>query len=377
MKIGVALSGGVDSATCLYLLKQQNYDVFGMTLLLVDDCDKQISEVKKICKRFDVKFHILDYREEFKKKIINVFEESIKKHQMIIPCIDCNRYIKLGVMHKFCRDKDAKIATGHYAKIINNNNSFEIHKAKDVLKDQTHFLHGIDRDVLKNTIFPLGDYLKSEVFRLSKKERILDTEQYKESQNVCFFQGKTYEEYVKAILKNEKKGDILHIKTKQKIGSHNGLMKYTIGQRQGIGIAWKEPLYVVNRDFEENILYVGEEKELFSDKLTLKKVNLLLSEDEISSLLEEEKKTQINGNTYFEHNHDNDIDDKNRKTRIIVIECDICTRDKTPIVPAKVIIDYDKKKASVHLKQSARAITSGQSCVFYIKTRMIGGGIIE
>ena len=372
MKVGVALSGGVDSATCLYLLKQQNIDAFGMTMLLSDDCEKQLFDVEKICKRLDAEFYVLDYRNEFKEKIINDFEKSIKNHQTIIPCVNCNRYIKFGKMLEFCREKSAKIATGHYAKIINVNGNYEIHRAKDVLKDQTHFLHNVDSNVLEEIIFPLGDFLKSDVYRLAKKEKILNLEQYKESQNVCFFKNKTYEEYVKTVIKSEKSGNILHVKTREKIGLHNGLLKYTTGQRQGIGVAWQEPLYVVDRDFEKNILYVGEEKELFSDKFAIKNINLLLSKKEIFDLFNSNA-----GNDDSNIHHIDDIDNNNKTKKPFVFKCDVCLRDKTPLIHAKIVMNYNDKTADVYLDKKARAVTSGQSCVFYQSSRMFGGGIIE
>ena len=345
MKVFVAMSGGIDSSVCLYLLKQQGFNVVGLTLMLDNYYDNPIIRSKLLCNRFGVEHIVLDCRDIFKQDIIDDFNKKISLGITPVPCVSCNRKIKFGYLIDFCRNNDAKLATGHYAKIMdyNNTNDYEkcIFKAKDTLKDQTHFLCDIKRDVLDDIIFPLGDILKSEVFRIAKNNNLLQVDDYKESQEVCFFNDKTYAEYVKSLNFNEKKGDIIHILTGKKIGEHDGLLKYTIGQRQGLGIAWREPLYVVKKDGKRNILFVGEENCLYNDELTVKNMNILAGD-----FLKKE-----------------------------IFECEVCLRDKTPIMSAVV----EKKQdgfANIKLKTKARAITAGQMCAFYDKDRLIGGGEI-
>ena len=335
MKVGVAMSGGIDSSTCLFLLQQQGFEVFGITLRLDDDYDNPINKSKKLCEKFGVEHFVLDCRKEFNDFVVEEFKKSIFAGLTPVPCSICNRFVKFGTMLDFCRSKGAKLATGHYAKIENN----KIFRAKDALKDQTHFLSLIKKDVLNDIIFPLGNYLKSEVYRIAEKEKLLDVETYKESQNVCFFNDKTYTEYIKILNIEEEGGDVLHCETQQKLGKHNGLLKYTIGQRQGIGVAWSEPLYVIKRDFKNNVLFVGEEKYLYSSSLKLKNVNFL-----------EDLPNQI--------------------------DCTVCLRDKTPLVDAEISF-FDDKTAEVNLKTPARAITSGQICAFYNGNQLLGGGEIE
>lgn len=352
MKIYLAMSGGIDSSVCLYLLQQQykEAEIIGITLKLTDNYLEEegycIWRARKICEKFGIKHITLDYRKDFKKEIIDKFNEEIKLGITPVPCVDCNKNIKFGNLLDFCIKNNGKLATGHYAKIIYNkiNNEIEIYKAKDLLKDQTHFLNQIKKQSLNYIMFPLGDYLKSEVYRIAKREKLLNIDNYKESQDVCFFNNQTYCEYIKKVIdKKESSGEIKHIITNKTIGTHSGLLKYTIGQRQGLGISWCEPLYVVKKDINNNILFVGEENTLYSNEFQIADINIISNE--------------INDKDFF--------------------ECQVCLRDKTPIIEAKIIfIDDNKKKAKVFLKQQARAITIGQSCVFYNKNKLLGGGKI-
>lgn len=341
MRVFVAMSGGVDSSVSLFLLKRQGYEVIGVTLQLGDDYQNPIIKSKQLCKKLDIEHVVIDYRNEFKKEIIEVFNKEILHGLTPVPCVACNRKIKLGKLVDFCMENDAKLATGHYAKLILIDNEYCVCRAKDKLKDQTHFLCSVKKDNLKNIIFPLGDKFKSEVFRIAMDNNLIVLDEYRESQEVCFFNGDTYSEYIKSLGITEHEGLILHVKTNKKIGTHFGLLKYTIGQRQGINVAWTEPLYVVKKDYENNILYVGEEKYLYSKSLNIKNINILSN---------------------------------NFKTKIL--NCDVCIRDKTPIVSANVNLDMQMKKATVCLNNPARAITPGQMCVFYDKDRLLGGGEI-
>ena len=341
MRIGVALSGGVDSSTSLFLLKQQGHDVFGITIKLTDDYeDKEDSAIwksRKLCERFGIEHFVLDWSREFQQEVIDNFKRDVLAGITPVPCVLCNRKIKLGKLVEFCRTKNAKLATGHYANLLNG----QIFRAKDKLKDQTHFLCDVKKEFLKDLVFPLGGLLKSEVFRIAQENNLVDVATYKESQEVCFFNGKSYREYIADLHIDEAEGDILHIKTGEKLGERSGLLKYTIGQRQGIGIAWTEPLYVVKRDFERNILYVGEEECLYSSRVFLKNVNILAGE-------------------FLNIKH---------------FECKACFRDKTPLVDCEVFV-LDGEKAKVLAKNPVRAITSGQWCAFYSRDLLVGGGEI-
>ena len=339
------MSGGIDSSVCLYLLKQQGLDVKGLTLRLDDEYEGPIKKAKMLCDKFGLEHIVLDYREIFKEKIIKTFNQQVLSGITPVPCVACNRFIKLGLLVEFCQAHDAKLATGHYAVIreCNNANGHErcIFKAKDVLKDQTHFLCSVKKEYLQDIVFPLGDMFKSEVFRIARDNNLVDIAGYKESQEVCFFNNRTYAEYVKSLNISEKRCEIRHVRTGEKLGECRGLLKYTIGQRQGIGVAWSEPLYVVKKDFQNNVLFVGEENCLYSNVFKVQKINIIA----------------------------NDYINKEQ------FECEVCLRDKTPMVSA-VVYRQSNGEAQVKLKGKARAITSGQICAFYDDNMLLGGGEI-
>ena len=345
------MSGGVDSGTSAYLIKQQypSTNVVGITMNLGDFCTGAISKAKRICDWLGVEHRVLDLREQFQTEIINKFHNQIINNITPIPCASCNRQFKFGHVLEYCRKNNAKLATGHYAKKVEINGQPHITRARDALKDQTHFIYNIRASALPDILFPLGDYLKAEVFRLATEiglPYLNSLNQYSESQDVCFFSGKTYTEYIKALhLTDEgKAGDILHVVSHKKLGEHKGLWKYTIGQRQGLGIAWTEPLYVVKKDVKNNVLFVGEEQTLYTNSLQIAGVNFLM---EPSTLLDSQNS----------------------------FDCQVCLRDKTPLIDATVHVDGTR--AEVQLNHPARAITPGQACVFYRGNVLLGGGEIK
>ncbi|MBD3327694.1 tRNA 2-thiouridine(34) synthase MnmA [Candidatus Peregrinibacteria bacterium] len=364
-KVLVGLSGGLDSTVTAFLLKEQGYDVIGIHLnfwtdpLVKDDkggsmpqnkcCTIDgIMRVRQIAHQMGVPFYVLNFEETFKERVVDYFLDGYAKAETPNPCIECNRHIKFGFFFEKMKELGADyIATGHYAKIIKNGRSFEMHLPKDMNKDQTYFLYTLNQDKLKHVLFPLGDLTKEEVRKLAKKYGIHEVEKQKESQNICFFPEKTPKQFLNRHL-NKKivhNGPILTVEGK-KIGSHHGLINYTLGQRKGLGIGGikgyehleGEGWYVVKLDKEQNAVIVGRENDLYKEKL--RATNLSFT-----------GKAPKSG---------------------IKIKAKI--RSRFPAQPAT--LEIKDNKAVVTFEKKQRAITPGQSVVFYDGDKVLGGGII-
>ncbi|MGB9843138.1 MAG: tRNA 2-thiouridine(34) synthase MnmA [Caldisericia bacterium] len=339
--IYIGLSGGIDSTYALYLLRKEFSEVTAVFLILFDQKDNcslkccNLENVINITKKLNVKLEIVDVREDFRKEIIDNFINEYKKGKTPNPCVLCNEKIKFKIIIENLLKKGDYIATGHYARIKNKNGNFYLLKGSDNLKDQSYMLYRIKKDYLSNIIFPLGSYKKEnvikEVERLNLYEKIPE-----ESQDLCFLIDKKVD-FLKETLP-ESKGYIIHING-NKLGFHKGYYFYTIGQREGLNISWKEPLYVIDIDPKNNVLYVGERIHTMKNEFIVKDLNWLY---------------EINKKSF----------EAKVKTRYKSKEID-CFVDK---------IDGGVK---VKLKINEFAITPGQSAVFYKNDIVLGGGIIE
>lgn len=325
-KVVVALSGGLDSAMAAIILKDQGYDVIGVFMRLNNYSDE--SKARKIAKILKIDFKVIDLRKEFKKLIIEYFLEELKKGNTPNPCVACNELIKFKLfIEKTNKFKPDFIATGHYAKIKNK----RIFKAKDSSKDQTYFLWRIKN--LEKIIFPLGDRFKKDLIIEAKKKK-LPVFPYEESQEVCFVFG-SIEDYLKKKIKN-KKGNIIDDKGKV-LGTHNGLWFYTIGQRKGIGLSGG-PYYVIKKDIKKNQLIVSKnDKLLIQKEIKLKNINWI-----------------------------------NKQKLSIKVKAKIRYGQKE----VSGILLKKGKNIILRFNKGERAITPGQSAVFYKGNELIGGGII-
>ncbi len=335
-KVIIALSGGRDSSVAAWLLKKQGFQVRGVFFT-----PHKFSNHKKaaqVAKSLNIPFEVWDFKKEFKKQIIADFINQYKKGNTPNPCVLCNRLIKFGEFYKRAKKKKADfIATGHYARILKRQNEYVLSKAKDMGKDQSYFLWGINKNHLKNIIFPLGNLSYNDVKKIAQANSLMGKD-YKSSQEVCFIPGSA----VSFLKKNlsEKKGKIIDINTKKELGLHSGVYFYTLGQRGGMGLS-HGPWYVVEKNPTRNILYVtNKKKDLALNKKTceLIKTNFL-----------KEIKFPFKANVKPRYRHPG--------SRALVKK-----------VNKKVIVDF---------KQPQRALTPGQSCVFYQGNTLIGGGIIK
>ena len=276
----VGMSGGVDSSVSAKLLKDQGYhvvgvymknwsrDLPGMKCPWADD----LADAKRIATKLDIDFKIFDFEKDYKQKVVDYMLNEFKKGRTPNPDIMCNQEIKFKLFYDVAREQGADfIATGHYAKTDGD----KLLRAKDENKDQTYFLYRISKDAIAHTIFPLGDMLKPDVKKLAEKYGFHNAYK-KESMGVCFVGEVGIKDFLKEYVK-ETFGDIVEKETGEVVGSHEGAIFYTIGQRHGLNVGGGMPYYVVDKDIEKNIVYVSKNlnnKDLWTKELTLSDVIL-------------------------------------------------------------------------------------------------------
>jgi len=338
-RVLVGLSGGVDSSVCTLLLQKKGYEVVGATMKLLDENSSDISE---ICDNLKIDYLELDYVKEFKEEVIGNFAKEYQECRTPNPCILCNKKFKFGRFYEYAKEKGIKyIATGHYAKIEYSDTykRYVLKKSNNLLKDQSYFLYNIKKEILPYIIFPLAEYESKDEIRQIAKENGLAVYSKSDSQDICFIKNNDYKKFLEEMnYVSETPGDILL--NGKIIGKHTGLYKYTIGQRKGLGIAYKEPLYVIGFNYQKNELYVGEEKQLYVSEFLVKDYNLLLVDDISEPVL-----------------------------------VDVKVRYKS--VPSKAYITKENNYIKVKFLEMQKGVTPGQSAVFYIDDIVLGGGIIQ
>ena len=285
MRILVAMSGGVDSSVVAALLKEQGHEVIGVTMKLWEGPEGEMPETgcctasdsedaRKVASKLDIPYYVLDYTESFSKNVVDNFIDMYAQGLTPNPCVECNRSVKFDhFLNQAKKLNCEKVATGHYAKIIKNENFYELHKADYLDKDQSYVLHMLKSDDLENILFPLGEITKPEVRQIAARLG-LKTAFKKDSQDICFVGKKDYRSFVEKRIDLTSAGEIFDVNG-NKVGNHNGIHEFTVGQRKGLPGGQATPRYVTKINVQNKNVIIGEQKDLLVESFIIEDVSIV------------------------------------------------------------------------------------------------------
>lgn len=352
-KVMIGMSGGVDSSVAAFLLQKESLEVIGATMKLYNNEDidfvsektccslDDVLDAKSVCARLGIRHYTLNMTDDFKKEVIERFISAYQNGFTPNPCIDCNRYMKFSKMLHKAQELDIDyVATGHYARIEKQGDRYILKKAVDLSKDQSYVLYSLTQEQLKVTKFPLGNYTKQQVREIAEENGFVNARKH-ESQDICFVPDGNYSKFIEYYTgKTYPCGDFVDMNGKR-LGEHKGIIRYTIGQRRGLGLALPASMYVVEKDVDNNKVILGFNDDLFKKEVNVKNISFTACDgldkpERLCAKIRYNQKEQPATVTQTDENH------------------------------FKIVFD-----------EPQRAITKGQAAVLYDGDTVVGGGTIE
>ncbi len=351
----IAMSGGVDSSAAAFLMKQRGFDCVGVTMKLYSNDDIGVGRDKACCTLDDIEdarsvafhlgipYHVFNFKDEFEKKVIKKFISVYENGGTPNPCIDCNRYLKFEQLFRRADELGCDcVATGHYARTEYDESlgRWLLKKGVDSAKDQSYVLYSLTQNRLARTVFPLGEYSKPQIRKIALENNFINSDK-RESQDICFVPDGDYAAFIENHTGKKYPPGNFVTKSGEILGTHNGIIRYTVGQRKGLGISYKEPLYVCGKNPEKNEIILGNANDALSRGVIISDVNLI-------SVAEIKEPLKIKARTRY-----------NMKEQPATAQRLNCGRIK---------ITFDKPQ---------RSTSKGQAAVMYDGDIVVGGGVIE